>query len=72
MQALVAGRKIAAGGRGEADLAVDANASTETIAIAFRASQGDSESVILAAAIRIQLGMLAERRGNHIDGAAIA
>ncbi len=45
VEALIAGGNVAAGGGGEARLAVDLDASAQAIAIAARAAQGDREPV---------------------------
>src|SRR5580704_13433977 len=66
MQSFIVGREIASRGRREASLAIDLNASTETVAIAALSVQCDSQPVKLAAAIEIKLRSCAKRGGNDI------
>ena len=71
MEAFVVRRQIAAGGGGEADLAIHLNASAEAIAIAAFSTQRDGEPVQIAAAVQEQLGMFAKRGGDHVDPAIV-
>jgi len=65
MQTFIVRREIASRGRREASLAIDLNASAETVAIAALSAQRNRQPVKLPAAIEIKLRGFAKRGGGE-------